>query len=62
MREIIKNSDIRHNFFKNRIVKGWNKLSNEIKKAKSVYGFKILFDMLSSGCYSAPSTVGGLHS
>ena len=34
------NTDLRKNFFSNRIVDQWNKLPSEVKKAKSVTVFK----------------------
>ena len=42
--EMVKNCDIRNKFFTNRIVNQWNKLSDHIIGAKTVYSFKARLD------------------
>jgi hypothetical protein len=41
--------EIRKNFFTQRIVREWNKIPKEIKRAKNVAGFKSAYKNISSG-------------
>jgi len=44
VREVVKNCNIRHNFFTNRVVNPWNSLLDEIVEAKSVNSFQSKLD------------------
>ena len=44
VREVVKNCNIRHNFYTNRVVNPWNSLPDEIVEAKSVNSFKSKLD------------------
>ena len=60
-RELIKNSQIRYNFFLNRVARSWNRLPDEVVDAKSVVEFKSKLDNFTMGCYSEPPSCGSLR-
>ena len=44
VRELIKNCNVRHNFYTNRVVNPWNSLPDEIVESKTVNSFKSNLD------------------
>ena len=44
VREVVKNCNVRHNFYTNRVVNPWNSLPNEIVQSKTVNSFKAKLD------------------
>ena len=52
VREIVKNCNVRHNFYTNRVVNPWNSLPDEIVESKTVNSFKSKLDkFMSTGSF-----------
>jgi len=55
VRDLVKNCNIRNNFFPNRVVNPWNSLPDEIVEAKSVNSFKNKLDKFMATSSFLPS-------